>query len=232
MEETDGERLHWVEAHDSWHSRKEHLEIRCEICYACREGGPLMWMMPLHLQVYQKSDYDDDIVGYKKSWPIAQTQIRLFLKKQFDQGLPCFVILRNILWILPWKPILYLRKKKGSKFNFYGKYCCSHLPLDHIALKPLAALVDVETNLKNSLPLIAWNVVPLKSAEPNPSSPVWTFVPASFTPSYIWKYEITNNVDVCHKKTQIYQGISSVCSDQRGGHGVRTPPPPPPPEKS
>ena len=23
------------------------------------EGGPLMWMMPLHLHVYQKSDYDD-----------------------------------------------------------------------------------------------------------------------------------------------------------------------------
>ena len=22
------------------------------------EGGPLMWMMPLHLQVNQKSDYD------------------------------------------------------------------------------------------------------------------------------------------------------------------------------
>ena len=32
MEETDGERLPWVEAHDSWPSRKEHLEIRCEIC--------------------------------------------------------------------------------------------------------------------------------------------------------------------------------------------------------
>ena len=25
------------------------------------EGGPLMWMMPLHLRVNQKSDYDDDI---------------------------------------------------------------------------------------------------------------------------------------------------------------------------
>ena len=50
MEETDGERLPWVEAHDSWLSRKEHLEIRCEICYACsKERGLLMWMMPLHL---------------------------------------------------------------------------------------------------------------------------------------------------------------------------------------
>ena len=35
LEETDGERLSWVEAHDSWPSRKEHLEIKCEICYAC-----------------------------------------------------------------------------------------------------------------------------------------------------------------------------------------------------
>ena len=33
MEETDGESLSWVEVHDSWPSRKEHLEIRCEICY-------------------------------------------------------------------------------------------------------------------------------------------------------------------------------------------------------
>ena len=24
------------------------------------ERGPLMWMMPLHLHVNQKSDYDDD----------------------------------------------------------------------------------------------------------------------------------------------------------------------------
>ena len=35
MEETNGERLPWVEAQDSWPSRKEHLEIMCEICYAC-----------------------------------------------------------------------------------------------------------------------------------------------------------------------------------------------------
>ena len=26
------------------------------------EGRPLMWMMPLHLHVNQKSDYDDDIL--------------------------------------------------------------------------------------------------------------------------------------------------------------------------
>ena len=35
MEETDGERLPWVEAQDSWPSRKEHLEIRFKICYTC-----------------------------------------------------------------------------------------------------------------------------------------------------------------------------------------------------
>ena len=36
MEETDGKRLPWAKAHDSWPSRKEHLEIRCEI----PERGP------------------------------------------------------------------------------------------------------------------------------------------------------------------------------------------------
>ena len=43
--------------------------IRCEICYACSQtvtwkGGPLMWMMPLHLHVNQKSNYyDDDVIS-------------------------------------------------------------------------------------------------------------------------------------------------------------------------
>ena len=40
MEETDRERLPWVEAHNNWPSRKEHLDIRCEICYACNGRGP------------------------------------------------------------------------------------------------------------------------------------------------------------------------------------------------
>ena len=39
-EETDGEGLPWVEANDSWPSRKEHLEIRCEI-YAMRAASQL-----------------------------------------------------------------------------------------------------------------------------------------------------------------------------------------------
>ena len=38
------------------------------------EGGPLMWMMPLHLHVNQKSDYDDDnytlyALNFQKSIP-------------------------------------------------------------------------------------------------------------------------------------------------------------------
>ena len=63
MEETDGERLPWVEVHDSLPSRKQHLEIRwdllCVQLASYLEGGPLMWMMPLHLHVDQKSDNDD-----------------------------------------------------------------------------------------------------------------------------------------------------------------------------
>ena len=32
--------------------------ILCRICIQLLERGPLMWMMPLHLHVNQKSDYD------------------------------------------------------------------------------------------------------------------------------------------------------------------------------
>ena len=43
---TDGKRLQWVEAYNSWPSRKEHLEIRCDLlCMQLAsnlEGGPLM----------------------------------------------------------------------------------------------------------------------------------------------------------------------------------------------
>ena len=34
MEEIDGERLPWIEAHGRQPPRQEYLEIRCEICYA------------------------------------------------------------------------------------------------------------------------------------------------------------------------------------------------------
>ena len=49
--------------------RKEQLEIKtkCEICYTCAaklylERGPLMWMMPLHINQNNddESAYDDD----------------------------------------------------------------------------------------------------------------------------------------------------------------------------
>ena len=60
MEETDRERFLWVEAHDSWPSRKEHLET-WKGGGGGGGGGPLMWMMPLPLHIDQKSDYDDDI---------------------------------------------------------------------------------------------------------------------------------------------------------------------------
>ena len=35
------------------------------ICFGCLERGPLMWMMPLHLHVNQKSDYDMMIYAHK-----------------------------------------------------------------------------------------------------------------------------------------------------------------------
>ena len=40
MEETDREGLPGVEAHNSWPSRKEHLEIRCEILLSVQLRGP------------------------------------------------------------------------------------------------------------------------------------------------------------------------------------------------
>ena len=50
------------QAHDSRPSRKEHLEIGCEICYWCSKGGP-MWSpcssYIISYHVNQKSDYDD-----------------------------------------------------------------------------------------------------------------------------------------------------------------------------
>ena len=34
--------------------------FKCVQLASYLEGDPLMWMMPLHLHVNQKSDYDDD----------------------------------------------------------------------------------------------------------------------------------------------------------------------------
>ena len=65
MEETDRERLPWVEAHDIWPSKKgapgdQVWDLLCVQLASYLERGPLMWMMPLHLHVNQKSDYDYD----------------------------------------------------------------------------------------------------------------------------------------------------------------------------
>ena len=64
MEETDGETA------VSGSSRQLTLkkgapgdqvrDLLCEQLASYLERGPLMWMMPLHLHVNQKSDYDDD----------------------------------------------------------------------------------------------------------------------------------------------------------------------------
>ena len=35
-------------------------DLLCMQLASYLEGGPLMWMMPLHLNVNQKSNYDDD----------------------------------------------------------------------------------------------------------------------------------------------------------------------------
>ena len=39
------------------------------------EGGPMMWMRPLHLYVNQKSDYDDDSPFVKASHKLFETLI-------------------------------------------------------------------------------------------------------------------------------------------------------------
>ena len=62
VEETDRERLPWVGAHDRWPLKKGapggvHVwDLLCVQLASYLEGGPLMWMMPLHLHVNQKSD--------------------------------------------------------------------------------------------------------------------------------------------------------------------------------
>ena len=35
-------------------------DLPCVQLASYLEGGPLMWMMPLHLHVNKKTDYDDD----------------------------------------------------------------------------------------------------------------------------------------------------------------------------
>ena len=43
------------------------------------EGGPLMWMMPLHLHVYQKSNYDYDDMNYLVKPKFCSSVLTTFL---------------------------------------------------------------------------------------------------------------------------------------------------------
>ena len=40
------------------------MEIWCEMQASYLEGGPLLWILPLHLHVNKKSDVDDDDDDY------------------------------------------------------------------------------------------------------------------------------------------------------------------------
>ena len=62
MEKTDGERLPGVEAYNSRPSRKQVWYLLCLQLASYLERGPLLWMMPLHLHVNQKSEYDEDMM--------------------------------------------------------------------------------------------------------------------------------------------------------------------------
>ena len=57
----------------------------------------------------------------------AQTQIRLLLKKQSDQDLPCLLFWQVFCEFQPWTSTFYLRTEweKCSKFlNIYRTFCC------------------------------------------------------------------------------------------------------------
>ena len=63
MEETDGERLPLSGSSRQLTLKKgapgdQVRDLLCVQLASCLERGPLMWMMPLHLHVNQKSDYD------------------------------------------------------------------------------------------------------------------------------------------------------------------------------
>ena len=113
MKETDREWLLWVEAHDSWPSKKEHLELKCELLAIYLEGGPLMWMMSLNLHVNQKSDCILYIfaccVIFKLLLSYADFSTSTFLKKIFQEhhqsvkrlwfkSGPIFNILSVLIW--------------------------------------------------------------------------------------------------------------------------------------
>ena len=57
------------------------------------------------------------IVACHKSRQTVETQIRLLLKKQSGQGLPCWLFWQAVCEFQPWKPTIYLRteREKSSK---------------------------------------------------------------------------------------------------------------------
>ena len=51
------------------------------------------------------------VVNQKRLRQTAQTQIRLLLKKQSDQGLPCLLFKQVFSKFQPWLPTFYLKSE-------------------------------------------------------------------------------------------------------------------------
>ena len=93
MEETDIERLSWVEARKKGVPGDQVWDLLCVqlASYQYLERGPLMRMMPLH--VYKKSDYDIMIWWYTVPSLKSQYSVLiwvLFLSTHFIPDLHCF----------------------------------------------------------------------------------------------------------------------------------------------
>ena len=62
-------------------------DLLCVQLASYLEGGPLMWMMPLHLRDYQKSDYemmnDDDADEYEHTITIILSNEPIYSTKSF-----------------------------------------------------------------------------------------------------------------------------------------------------
>ena len=70
MDETDGERLTLKQGAPG----DQVWDLLCVQLASYLERGPLMWMMPLHLHVNQKSDYDDMVkvcIRQMRNWQHA-----------------------------------------------------------------------------------------------------------------------------------------------------------------
>ena len=75
------QRLPWVEAHDNWPSRKEHLEIRCEICYACSLVSYLHSVGPdLDPNCLQRLSTDNN---FRHRWSLTRVKFTLILETYY-----------------------------------------------------------------------------------------------------------------------------------------------------